>query len=196
MKSDINLVLVSSPKRIHIGIFVILALIVLLTFAILIPIQHRNKLITEYQRLTRELESNTHINNYYLGLERYSRNLSRKIEILDLVSSKHGNIARLFNKINASISPSIEITEVSITGNVVTIRGTAYRDEDIANIMMKLQDGENIIEVKVREITLEKKNLRRVFELNCISVVNEPSLDGVLFDDHNTNLSGLGGEDN
>lgn len=179
MKGDINLLPPSQLSRRDFIIILILVSLFLSFITIILPIQQRNRLMEEKASITKKLRDSGELKDQYIALETSSKSLGRKLEILKKVNSVQGDISQLYEIADSLTPPSVELIEVSLSENDLSIRGMAPRDRIIADYMVKLQEDENIISVKAREISLDKDSLKRVFHIHCITKMSRPNIDGI-----------------
>lgn len=193
MKTDINLIPPIPLNRRHSILIITLVLVLIIAIAIAIPIHQGNRLKKEYENISRKLMDTEILRREYLSLENQSISLSKKLEIFKKANSVKGDISKILELMNSSISPYIELTEVSISGDTVSIKGTASNDRAIANNMLKLQENEYVLSVRVQEISLDKNTLERIFHIKCKTLLNQLSLDDLFIQEQDFNEGDFGG---
>ena len=59
------------------------------------------------------------------------------------------------------MSSDIELTHISISGNILNLQGSAPNDKIIAKCIIRLQENQEILSVNIQEIYLNKDRLNR-----------------------------------
>lgn len=179
MKLDINLL---TNRRSNENHFILMALIILLILIILIafilPIRYKNSLIAE-TKTTQELANIKNTNSEYLHLENQLASLLKQVEINDEIEARKRDFHKILEIIDDSISHRIELTHISITGNIVIIQGFAPNDRTIAECVLKLQEEQLIKTVNIHEIYLDKDKGRRNFYIECLTQLPVPYIEDI-----------------
>jgi len=180
MKLDINLL---TNRRSNENHFILMALIILLILIILIafilPIRYKNSLIAETKKTTQELANIKNTNSEYLHLENQLASLLKQVEINDEIEARKRDFHKILEIIDDSISHRIELTHISITGNIVIIQGFAPNDRTIAECVLKLQEEQLIKTVNIHEIYLDKDKGRRNFYIECLTQLPVPYIEDI-----------------
>ncbi|HHZ12351.1 MAG: hypothetical protein ACOX1R_06795 [Caldicoprobacterales bacterium] len=180
MKADINLAALTRSKYRNLSFISIPIVILVLAFSFLIPIWHRNSLRDEYAKISLELLEKEGYNREYTALEDYSMDLVKKVEILEKTDKKRGDVSIILDLIDNSFSRNIELLAITISKNTVTIKGVAPDDNTIADSILRLQEDKRVAKTRIEEISLDRANLKRLFSVRCITLLNDGNMDDIL----------------
>ena len=174
MKKDINLIFPSQINRTYIVLMVTLILFsIFVTMAFALPLRKRNRLLSQAGLIAKEVKQNNSLKDEYLKLKKHSSTLLKKREIEKQTQARQEDISEVLELIDDSISSDVQITNVSILENILTIQGTASNDRKIADTMLKLHRSPKIESLSIQEVSLDKDSLRRVFHIKSTVMLQE-----------------------
>lgn len=180
MKADINLAIPTRSKYRYCVLLGIPMLVLILAFSFLIPIRRRNSLRDEYVKIKLELLEKEGYSREYTSLEDYSVSLSKKVDILEKTDKKRGDVGRILDLIDNSFSRDIELLAITISKDTVSINGVAPDDNTIADSVLRLQKDKSVVKTRIEEISLDRANLKRIFSVRCITLLNDGNMDDIL----------------
>ena len=106
--------------------------------------------------------------------------LVKKVEILEKTDKKRGDVSIILDLIDNSFSRNIELLAITISKNTVTIKGVAPDDNTIADSILRLQEDKRVAKTRIEEISLDRANLKRLFSVRCITLLNDGNMDDIL----------------
>lgn len=192
MKLDINLITQPKLKEIpKILIFFIIITVIILFFVFILPIIYKNSLIVEAEKMNQEIASINRVNSEYINLEKQLTNLLKWKEINNELEIRNRDFYKILEIIDDSMSSDIELTHISISGNILNLQGSAPNDKIIAKCIIRLQENQEILSVNIQEIYLNKDRLNRNFNISCLTRLTAPNIyydsieEGDIIEDYN-----------
>ena len=176
MKIDINLMREDKLNKNHLIITALILFVLIISISFILPIEYKKSLIAEKEKTSQQLAYISKTNSEYRHLKEQLISLSRQLEIHDQIEARKKDFNKILETVDDSISHAMDLTHISITGQILTVQGFAPNDKMIANFILKLQENPLIEAVSIQEIILDQDKQSRNFHIECLIQLPVPHL--------------------